>query len=394
MRRRLTILAVALAIGCAAGGCRRDPVDQGLQALERGDAARAERLFEQAIQIQPADASAWANLGLARLKLGRPDDAAKAFREAAELDRDDARPLEFIASIHSERGQWKAALDTLNEAVRRDAASPRLLTALAVAESHVHGPQTARSRLADILTRAPNYSPAVFNMAALYRDALHNPAEAEKYFRRYLKLAPSDPHAAEAQAALQATGTTATPPAAPPPVTPSRTPAPVRPAPAPVVINPQAAAEAYNRGVRSQAAGDLDRALQEYSRALQNNPSMASAHYNLGLTYRAKGDTAAARAAFQQALTHAPDMANARYMLALAHRELGDDAAAAAELNALLLQQPKHADAHLALGLLYKKDSGRVTDARRELTRYLELAPNGASARDVRAWLKYQQKPR
>jgi tetratricopeptide (TPR) repeat protein len=383
------MLAFALAIGCAAGGCRRDPVDQGIRALERGDAVRAERLFAQAVQVQPADATAWANLGLARLKLGKLDDATKAFREAAERDRDDARPLEFIAAIQGERGQWKAALDTLNEAVRREARSPRLLTSLAVAELHIYGPQSARTRLAEVLTRAPNYSPAVFNLAVLYRDALQNPTEAAKLFRRYLKLAPSDPHAGEAQAALHSTGVPAAPPVAGSP-----TPAAVRPAPANVTRNPRAATEAYNRGVRSQAAGDLDRALQEYSRALQNDPSMANAHYNLGLTYRTKGDTAAARAAFQHAIANAPDMANARYMLSLAHRDLGDEPAAIAELSTLLQQQPQYAEAHLALGLLYRKDSAKVELARRELTRYLELAPSGASAQDARAWLKYHPQPR
>ncbi len=389
MRKCLTMLLFALAVGCAAGGCGRNPVDQGIEALGRGDNARAERLLDRAVLIQPADASAWANLGLARLKLAKPDDAMKAFREAAELDRDDPRPLEFIAAIQSDRGLWKAALVTLNEAVRRDSASPRLLTSLAVVEAHIYGPQTARARLADILTRAPNYSPAVYNLAVLNRDALHNPQEAEKHFRHYLKLAPADPHAADARAALGAAGPKSSPQAAAPASV-----VPVHPPSAPVVRNSQAAAEAYNRGVRSQAAGDLDRALHEYSQALQNDPSMASAHYNLGLTYRAKGATAAARAAFQQAVAAAPDMAKARYMLALAHRDSGEDSAAAAELNALLQQQPQHAEAHLALGLLYKKDSANIKLARRELTRYLELEPNGASARDVRAWLKYQPQPR
>ena len=200
MRKYLTMLAFALVIGCACSGCRRDPVGEGIRALDHGDTARAERLLEQATRIQPANASAWANLGLAQLKLGKADEAVKAFRQAAELDHDDARPLEFIAAIQSQRDQWKGALDTLNEAVRRDSKSPRLLTALAVAESHIYGPQSARTRLADVLARAPNYSPAVFNLAVLYRDGFHNPAEAEKYFRHYLKLAPSDPHAAEARA--------------------------------------------------------------------------------------------------------------------------------------------------------------------------------------------------
>ncbi len=297
--------------------------------------------------------------------------------------------------MQAERGQWKPALDTLNEALRRDAKSPRLLTALAMAELHIYGPQTARSRLADVLTLAPNYSPAVFNLAVVTREGLNDPAEANKLFHRYLKIAPGDPHASEARAAL---GDSA---AAEPPQPATDLPGTVRaPAPSPAAgaptaprqattpRNPQAAAEAYNRGVRCQVAGDMDRAVQEYSRALQCDPTMANAHYNIGLIYKSKGDAAGARTAFQHALEIAPDMANAHYMLALAYRDQGDDVHAAAELSTLLQKQPRHAEAYLALGLIHRKNPDTVALARRELTRYLELAPNGASARDVRSWLK------
>ena len=408
MNRKLSLPALLIACAVAAG-CGIDPLNDGIRALERGDAARAEHLLDQATQIQPADASAWANLGIARQKQGKTDEALKAFRQAADLDHDDARPLEFIAAVHSDRNQWKPALDALNEAVRREPKSPRLLTALAVAEWHIYGPQTARSRLTDVLAIAPNYSPALFNMAIVQRDGLHQPAEAAAMFQRYLKLAPNDPHAAEARAALGAAATplsgaprpaVQTPPRTTPPAaaTPPRPavavppkPVSVPPAPAPAAHNPQAAADAYNRANRSLAAGDYDHAIQDYGRAIQNSPGMADAHYNLGLAYTGKGDAASARAAFQQALELAPDMANARYAVALGYRDQGDTARAVSELSTVIKQQPQHADAHLALGLIYRKDPAKLSLARQELTRYLELAPNGASARDVRNWLKFQR---
>lgn len=387
------ILGMAAVLGVAAG-CGRDPLDAGVKALESGDAAGAERHLARATQLRPADAAAWANLGIARLKLGRPDEAIAAFRQAAELDHDDARSLEFAASIQTDRGQWKPALDTLNEAVRRDPKSPRLLTSLALAELHIYGPQTARSRLADVLALAPNYSPAVFNLAVLTRDFLGNPAEAAELFQRYLKLAPTDPHAESAREALSHVRALPTPAATAPAPAGAASRGAAASAPAKTAAgsrNPQAAAEAYNRGVRSQTAGDTAAALAAYSRALQDDPTMASAHYNIGLIYKAKGDTAAARTAFQHALDIAPDMVNARYMLALAYREQGDDDRAASELTALLQRDPRHAEAHLTLGLIYQKKAAKVELARREFTRYLELEPNGRSAKDIRNWLKRQR---
>jgi tetratricopeptide (TPR) repeat protein len=136
-------------------------------------------------------------------------------------------------------------------------------------------------------------------------------------------------------------------------------------------------------------AGDLNRAIQEYSRAVQNDPTMVNAHYNLGLVFKARNDLARARSAFQQALALSPDMPDARYMLALVLRDLREPNACIVELKALLEKHPKYAAAHHALGQLYKNDPATVESAKREFSRYLELAPDGPSAREARNWLKY-----
>ena len=380
-------------------GCRRDPVTNGMRALERGDARLAETFLKQAIELDPTDASAFANLGLTLERLDQTNAALTAFRQAADLAPDDPRPLEFMAAAAAEAGQWKAAADLLSEAVRRTPRSPRTLTALAVAELQIAGPQAARVRLEQTLQIAPNYSPAVFNLAVLKRDWLKDPADARKLFQRYLKIGRDPERVALARAALTESaaakepsehgGTTAIPPAASLAATsphPHADPAPV--APAPVVRHPQAAAEAYNQGVRSHSAGDLDHALQEYRRALQNDPGMANAYYNIGLVYRSKGDPGQARTALQQALTLAPDLTDAHYMLALVLRDLHESDAAITELTRLIGKSPGYAPAHHALGLLYKSDPAKLELAKREFSRYLELAPNGPSARESRTWLK------
>jgi tetratricopeptide (TPR) repeat protein len=226
---------------------------------------------------------------------------------------------------------------------------------------------------------APNFSPAVFNLAVLDRDWLKNNAEAQKLFRRYIKISHDAERLAAARAALSELANIPVPPM------------PLASAPAkmePAVRRPQAAAEAYNRGVRSHSAGDLDRAAQEYSRALQSDPTMASAHYNMGMIFKSRGQSTKARAALEQALACNAAFTDARYMLALVLRDLKDDAAAITELNRLTEQAPLYAPAHHALGMLYKNDPTKAELARREFTRYLELTPNGPSAREARDWLR------
>jgi len=386
--------------------CRRDPLDEGSKALELRQLKRAEPLLELAASRQPGDASAQANLGIVYLKLGRADPALAAFRRAAELAPDDPRPLEFIAALRAEQGRWKDAADVLVSALRRDPKSPRVMTAMAVAELHVYGPQAARTRLNDTLVFAPNYSPALFDLALIEKDWLQEPEAAEALFRRYLKLTPGGERAADARTALQESGL---PPSPAPrkqrpraglasdkqdvaPVGRAGTPSHESPPPPrPAARNAPAAADAYNKGVRSHTAGDLDQAAEAYGLAIENDPGMVNAYYNLGLVYKAKGEPAKAKSAFQQAVNLAPDLINARYMLALLHQEQHDDAAAITELTALVQKAPQHAEAHLALGLLYKKDAAKADLARKELARYLDLKPDGASAQTIRTWLKVRR---
>lgn len=405
MKSSCIFLLFGAVIALGMTGCRRDPVAQGIKAIQRGDLARAETLLSKAIEQDPQDATALANLALIHYKRGNNDAALTTFLQAAGHAPADARSLEFAGSILLDQGRWRDALDVLMEAARRDPRSARIQTALAIAELHNQGAAVAATRLAQVIGTTPDYGPALFNLAALNRDWIRNPSESRKYFQRYLVVAGTDPRGAIARAAMSA------PRAAPAPVTPVSTApvlAPTRPQPTPPTAtpqprpavtgastppansrNPQAAAEAFSVGIKAHQAGDLDKAAREYGRALQNDPSMVRAHYNLGLVLRGKGDLAGARSAFEQTLAGAPGMVDAHYMLALVLIDQRDTAAATVRLKTLLEKMPAHADAHLALGFLYKEDPAKAALARQEFTRYLELAPNGKSAREVRNWLKY-----
>jgi tetratricopeptide (TPR) repeat protein len=370
------------------GACRPDPVPQALQALERGDLTRAKLLLQRDSEINPGEPSAFANLGIVQLRLGHTNEALSAFRQASSLALDDPRPLEFMAAVAADQGQWKTAAGYLADAVRRAPQSPRIHNALAVAELETLGPQAAQKRLDAVLGIAPNYSPAVFNLAMLNRYWLNNQPEAKTLFQQYIKLSSDPERQALARRALA--DIEKAPRLPPPPLAGVRDAAPppsVTPAAPRVVRQPQAAAEAYNQGVRAHASGNLDRALQEYSRAVQNDPTMANAHYNLGLVFRARNDLAKARSALQQALTLSPDMADARYMLALVLRDLHESEAALTELKALLDKHPQYAPAYHALGQIHKESPARLNLAKQAFRRYLELAPNGPSAREARNWL-------
>jgi tetratricopeptide (TPR) repeat protein len=353
-------------------GCGHDPVSTAITAIQQGHLQKAEQLLAQALRDDPANVNALMNLSIVQLKSGLQDQALAGFLQVAEQTPQDARPLEFAASIHLECGRWQEAAPLLAEALRRDPRSPSVQTALALVELNTLGAIAARDQLVKLITERPSYAPALFNLGVINRDWLKNQNEAKKYFQRYLALEKSDSHTVIAKVVLnEKMRKSATLPVLP--------------------RNPQVAAEAFSEGVQFHQTRNYDKAIEAYQRALQSDPSLVRAHYNLGLLLRDKRDLAQARIEFEEALASAPEMSDARYMLALVMLDQGLDAEATRHLTTLTQKAPRHAEAHLALGLLYKKDPAKRDLARKELNTYLKLDPNGSSAREIRNWLKYLQ---
>lgn len=376
--------------------CRRSPVSSAIKAIEEGDLQKAETLLLKVIQDDPNDPSALMNLAIVHLKKDQANDAMIEFSKVAERVPDDPRPLEYLASILMYNDSWKEAGDMLTEAANRAPNSPSILTAQALVDLKLSTPQAAKDRLLKVISIDPTYAPALFNLAVIDRDWLKNPVEGKRYFQRYLATAKDDIHITIARQALTektrppTTKKAATTPSgeeatAPVPATPSVVP----PRSTTTANSASDATEAFRQGVNLYQAGQTDKAIDEYKRAIQMNPSLVRAHYNLGLLLRIKGDLAGARACFEKALEISPNMVDARYMLAYVMIAQGKDNEALPQLKAIVEKAPKHADAHLALATLYRKDKTLKNQARKEYATYLELAPDGLAAREARNWLKY-----
>jgi membrane associated rhomboid family serine protease len=100
--RRLQRVAITAAVFilCIVGGTVARPyvnltdsvghdlANRGYEALKKGDNSQAAKLYEQAVAIDPNVFGWWNNLGIAYRDLGRPIEAAKAFRRAKALNPD------------------------------------------------------------------------------------------------------------------------------------------------------------------------------------------------------------------------------------------------------------------------------------------------------------------
>lgn len=152
--------------------------------------------------------------------------------------------------------------------------------------------------------------------------------------------------------------------------------------------------DAYTHGrvllERSDVAGNVDRAVELFQRAIDRDRTFVLAHAALGEAawqkYRQSRDTSwidRARASTLEALRLDPDDPSVRYSLAVIEHGTGRVNEAIAELQLVIQRQPARDDAHRLLGRIYSErgDLPRAVEEFREALRVRPAYP--ATIRDL-----------
>jgi tetratricopeptide (TPR) repeat protein len=130
----------------------------GLAALEVGLLDDARQQFTSATMLVPREPASWANLGLARLRLGELEAAAPPIERALSLAPDNSDLVLLAARMETARGRLDEGIAGLRRAVTLDASGLRTRFALAEELSRLgtaDGDQEARTLLDELATRAP-----------------------------------------------------------------------------------------------------------------------------------------------------------------------------------------------------------------------------------------------
>jgi tetratricopeptide (TPR) repeat protein len=247
-------------------------LEAGMARLQQGQFESAAQLLEKAVRRQPQSATAHCNLGIAYWELGEVTRALASLGRAAELARNDPRPLELLGQVFTRLERWEEARRTLADAQALDPGSARVMTSRAVVEFRAGEPAAAEALLSRALKMDPNYAPALYNMAQVQRYLPDGKAAAGTYFERFLDAAThEDRHTTAAQRFL--TPSSDAPRNAVlddlPPGTPGPSPA------EPLLI---AARDAI-------AAGDYTTALISLKEAVRTDPAFADAQWALVQLY-------------------------------------------------------------------------------------------------------------
>lgn len=351
----------------------------GLVCLKLNDIPAAHAAFTESRRLDPSLPEPAFNLALLRAQSGDMLEASSLLMEVAMMEPKSPRAPEMLGHLYLQQKRWNDALKQFEEAAKRDPASARIQTALALALYPVKGPDAAIQSLTAALDHDPKYAPAVHNLFVLYSRALNLPAQAEPYARRFLQLADkNDPWKAHVEAWLKKREADL---AAPP----ARRGTPVRPGTAPSALEltlaqaraAAAASPKMGMALCLKAAEQARIARDETGRekALVTGTQIAFdqpvAHVALGRYLLERKRYSEALATFRHATSLGPNLAEAqagRGEAALREKEYDD---AMVSLRRALELDPSMADARWNLAVAYEEMIGSPADALRE---YLEFS--------------------
>jgi Flp pilus assembly protein TadD len=411
-----TLLVFALAVGqssppTSAGG--RRPLAAAEAALDSGDPGAALAPLDEALRANPEDADALMLLGRAMLSLERDEDAATAFRRAAEV-RGETTPGGLDASCAladalTRLGRSREAIAVL---VRVRDADPRRLSVnhdlgriyLVVGEleaaskafraelalrpggaarpgsdpviaSSWEGLGVASYRLGDdgaaleALAKAPATVEARYHTGlAQARQGRHD--QAVVALRDVLGRDPE--HRGALQAMARSAGALGRQD--------DRRDALARFAELYKKDEERRAVHVRTLELRTQAeslatSGDISAAVSRLREASALSPADMDIVLSLGRLLYASKDLKQAEQAFRTVIQNQPTHADARYRLGRLQADTGDLASAAQSLEVACRMSPMTVSYHVHLAQLYMR-TGRAADAVRELRLARRLAPS------------------
>jgi Flp pilus assembly protein TadD len=249
------------------------PTNLALEYVNRGDYKRAFAEAERALSLDPKEANAWDNYGLALFHLGRYAEAEAAFRRAVELEPESALFWSNLAGALREQGRLdEAERLLLDRALSLDPILPAAHLNLGTVYLLADRPDLAAIHLQEA---ARLLSPELAGEAVALLEESRQP---ERWLRLGdLLLANGDPEGA--LNAFEQAG----------------------------VLGARPQDVAVGQSAALIELGELLRAKRVLEEGLANAPEDARLHNNLGVVAREMGDKASAAEHFRRAIELAPD---------------------------------------------------------------------------------------
>src|SRR3989344_860516 len=153
-------------------------------------------------------------------------------------------------------------------------------------------------------------------------------------------------------------------------------------------LNPNDAEAYNNRGFNYYLSGDIDRAIEDYNKAIAINPNAAEAYYIRGLAYHKKGQYDRAIEDYNKAIALSPNKVAAYNNRGGAYYKKGQHDRAIEDFSKAIALRPNDAIAYYIRGLAYH-NNGQYDKAIEDFNKAIALDPNNAEAYHNRGVIYY-----
>jgi protein O-GlcNAc transferase len=339
-------------------------LERGLDEHRSGRLERAETLYRQVLNQDPANPDALHLIGVVAYQQGRYDQAVSYVERAIERNGTVSTFHYSLGNAWQSIGNLERAIGSFSRAVELNGdhfdASLNLGNALRQAGRHAEAAEIYRG----ILAARPDY-PEPWNNLGNAVCALGETEKSLEYYLKALALRPQYPEAlVNLGNALQHLGRNAE--------------AADRYHDA-LALWPDSPEVWNNLGNAEQNLERYDEALATYAQGLRRNPSYAPLYSNTGNTLRRMGRYQEARAYLEKALSMDSTLVEAHNTLGVVMQALGDRARAWQCFHEALKLKPDYGELYSNLGNL-ARENGRFEDAASCYRRSIELAPKHAAA--------------
>lgn len=165
--------------------------NRGADELRAAHPDIAARLFQDAVALAPHFAPAWANLGVAKRRLGDVPGALEAYRRALALDPGNPTVLTNLAALFRSLGRESEAQQALR-AAKLSQASPHQLLVRGDVELAAGNLDTAKKLYRRALRANPRFVEAMLAMARA-ELARKRPEAAKRWLSRAQRIDPANP---------------------------------------------------------------------------------------------------------------------------------------------------------------------------------------------------------
>ena len=345
---------------------------QAVELVQANHYPEAQRVLEEAVQANLADASVYANLAALLQISGRSADSIPLLERAIALKPAYPEALLNLGNALQSDGRSEEATGAFRQAIALNPALPEAHTGLGVALQARGQFDEAIGHHREALALRPAYPEAWSNLGVALRTRGDCRQEAIAAFREALRLKPDYPEAlsnlgiallldGQSEAAL----------------------ASQRQA---IAINPNLPHLHLNLGEALLVLNRLPEAIDAYSTAIYLKPNEAKAYGNLARALQELGDLQQGLQVAEQGLAIQPDSLPIHWEKLKILELLGLPQAASEAADALLSHQPDSALAHLVKGCILQENH-RHEESHRALDQALMLDPSLSAAHYNRHFL-------